>query len=382
MSKSYILFSKENCNFMRPCIAENYGTIRYELPFINALAVEVPDDKAENLRKHRLVSAIALDGRVSKLPLSEEGAASSEKVELGKEEVYAAFERAEPEKKAPESGLPFRASFFETQGFGTTIAILDTGVAPHYDLVKPQNRIVAFKDFINNKLLPYDDDGHGTHVAGIAAGNGYINGRLSGTAPMANIAAIKCLDENGGGAVSDILAGMQWVAENKDKYNIRVVNLSLGINVYEEDFFDPLVIATAALTRLGIVVVTAAGNSGPGKCTITSPGTSPYSVTVGSFKGGKAADFSSRGPTLSGLHKPDLLAPGVDIMSLDSETGKGYVVHSGTSMSAPFVSGICACILSENPKLMPHQVKSILFRMLTPLSGLSRDVQGRGALIF
>ncbi|MBQ3123397.1 MAG: S8 family serine peptidase, partial [Firmicutes bacterium] len=193
---------------MRPCIAENYGTIRYELPFINALAVEVPDDKAENLRKHRLVSAIALDGRVSKLPLLEEGDTSSEKVELGKEEVYATFERAEPEIKAPESRMPFRASFFETQGFGTTIAVLDTGVAPHYDLVKPQNRIVAFKDFINNKLLPYDDDGHGTHVAGIAAGNGYINGRLSGTAPMANIAAIKCLDENGGGAVSDILAGM------------------------------------------------------------------------------------------------------------------------------------------------------------------------------
>ncbi|MBQ3123606.1 MAG: S8 family peptidase, partial [Firmicutes bacterium] len=334
------------------------------------------------LRKHRLVSAIALDGRVSKLPLLEEGDTSSGRTEQEKKEVSTSFKIAEQGQKASETRPHFRGSFFETQGFGTTIAVLDTGVSPHYDLVKPQNRIVAFKDFINNKLLPYDDDGHGTHVAGIAAGNGYINGRLSGTAPMANIAAIKCLDENGGGAVSDILAGMQWVAENKNKYNIRVINLSLGINVYEEDFFDPLVIATAALTRLGIVVVTAAGNSGPGKCTITSPGTSPYAVTVGSCKGRKAAEFSSRGPTLSGLHKPDLLAPGVDIVSLDSETCKNYSVHSGTSMSAPFVSGICACILSENPKLMPHQVKNILFRMLTPLSGLSRDVQGRGALIF
>lgn len=160
---------------------------------------------------------------------------------------------------------------------------------------------------------------------------------------MAQIAAIKALDETGSGTTSDILAAMQWIAENKDKYNIKVVNLSLGISADARNPIDPLVIGAAALVARGVTVVTAAGNSGPEPCTVTSPGTSPFVITVGSCdERGRITEFSGRGPTFSGLHKPDLVAPGVDIVSLDAATCKGYIAQSGTSMSSPYAAGIVA----------------------------------------
>lgn len=419
---------------MRPCVAENYGFIRYELPFINALAVEVPDEKAENLKRHHLVAMVAKDGKVSKLPCGAEdlhfgisgsddlqaGISGSDGLQLGDPGTRNSGTRRATRKSAARSS-ELALAISETRGFGTTIAIIDTGVAPHYDLVKPHNRIVAFKDFINHRTEPYDDDGHGTHVAGIAAGNAYIMGgehgrprsasfrrrisqrrtgavpfdsvdseradgalrfgRFAGSAPMANIAALKALDEHGSGATSDILAAMQWVVDNKERYNIRVVNLSLGINVYDEREIDPLAIAVTALTALGIVVVTAAGNSGPGRCTITSPGTAPAAITVGACHNGEIARFSSRGPTLHGAQKPDLVAPGVGIVSLDAATGKAYIAESGTSMACPRVSGVVACILAGDPTLSPPQVRSILYKMLIPLPGAPRAAQGRGALL-
>lgn len=256
MTTPYIIFSRKNCTAIRSCILQNYGYIRYEFPFINALAVEVPDEKIPNIRAHKRVAMIARDGSVSKLPLApghtesvdiksirqiicgpKESADTSENLKAKNQNKKTAFMLSKPKAQS----LPFT----ENQGFGTTIAIIDTGVAPHYDLIKPYNRIIAFKDFVNDRTEPYDDDGHGTHVAGIAAGNGYAVGNryfLCGTAPMAQIAAIKALDETGSGTTSDILAAMQWIAENKDKYNIKVVNLSLGISADAENPIDPLVI--------------------------------------------------------------------------------------------------------------------------------------------
>lgn len=376
MTTPYIIFSKKHCSFMRPCVAENYGFIRYELPFINALAVEVPAEKAENLKRHHLVAMMANDSKVSKLPL------------ISSDFNPPSFERtSETQRDMSKSSLALRVA--ETRGFGITIAVIDTGTAPHYDLVKPHNRIVVFKDFLNHRTKPYDDDGHGTHVAGIAAGNAYASGggfdarfgHFAGTAPMANIAALKVLDENGNGAASDILAAMQWVADNKERYNIRIVNLSLGVHNYSEHGIDPLTIAVTALTALGIVVITAAGNSGPDCCTIASPGIAPAAITVGACHNGEVAMFSSRGPTLQGIQKPDLVAPGVGIVSLDAATGKTYIAESGTSMACPYVSGMAACILSADPSLSPQQVKRVLYKMLRPLPGMPRNAQGRGALV-
>lgn len=393
MTTPYIIFSRKNCTAIRSCILENYGYIRYEFPFINALAVEVPDEKIANIKTHKRVAMIARDGSVSKLPLAPGHAASvdiksiigrAREPQAGKTETESRITKGLVSRKQRRTPMSQSLSFTENQGFGTTIAIIDTGIAPHYDLVKPYNRIIAFKDLINDRTEPYDDDGHGTHVAGIAAGNGYAVGSryfLCGTAPMAQIAAIKALDETGSGTTSDILAAMQWIAENKDKYNIKVVNLSLGIGADSQNPIDPLVIGAAALVARGVTVVTAAGNSGPDPCTVTSPGTSPLVITVGSCDDrGRIAEFSGRGPTFTGLHKPDLVAPGVDIVSLDAKTCKGYLAQSGTSMSSPYVAGVAACMYSENPNLTPRQVKALLNKMLIPISGMPRDIQGRGAL--
>lgn len=364
-----IIYSKTTINEIRDCIIENYGQIKYELPFINAISVEIPKEKLARLSAYRMIGSISEDAIVSKAPIDTD--MRTVRVKCGNyeddmERIFGSVER----------------------GKGVGVAVIDTGVSPHYDLVKPHNRIVAFKDLLGNREIPYDDDGHGTHVAGIIAGNGYTSCKYTGTAPCADIIAIKALDESGNGTESDILAALQWIINNGRRYNIRVINLSLGIKVEPPYDEDPLIKGANAAVRHGYSVVTAAGNNGPGKCTINSPGTSPYVITVGAADLSRCevdgeirvAPFSSRGPTLDGETKPDLIAPGVDICSLDGKNPKGYAVQSGTSMAAPVVSGVAACLYAMRPELTPAQVKQILVREAIPLKKEDRYAQGRGLL--
>jgi serine protease AprX len=364
-----IIYSKRTINEIRDCILENYGQIKYELPFINAVSVEIPKEKLDRLSTYQMIGSISEDAIVSKTPFYARSRPIRKKCgncDYDSERLYGSPER----------------------GKGVGVAVIDTGVSPHYDLVKPFNRIVAFKDLLANRERPYDDDGHGTHVAGIIAGNGYTSSKYTGTAPCADIIAIKALDESGNGTESDILAALQWVINNGRRYNIRVINLSLGIKVEPTDDDDPLIKGANAAVRCGYSVVTAAGNNGPGKCTINSPGTSPLVITVGAAdltrvsESGeiKVAGFSSRGPTLSGDSKPDLIAPGVDIYSCDGKNPKGYTVQSGTSMAAPVVSGVAACLYAMRPGLTPAQVKQILVKDALPLKKEDRFAQGRGLL--
>ncbi|MDD2217265.1 MAG: S8 family peptidase [Eubacteriales bacterium] len=354
MTIPYIVFSKRSCGELRSCIVENYGLIRHEYPFINAMCIEVPEEKVARIKKHRLVSMVLRDGVVKKMSTSDS--------------AYAAH-------------LPIAIPFSATGGYGVTIAIIDTGISPHYDFLKPHCRLFAFKDVISNEVLPYDDDGHGTHVAGIAAGNGHsCNGHIKGTAPLANIVAVKALDETGSGTSSDILAAMQWISDNKERYNIRVLNLSFGVPSEEEDAPDPLVVGTTALVRQGITVIAAAGNSGPKSRTISSPGINPLIVTVGAYGPNGIADFSSRGPVNYSVRKPDLLAPGVNIASMNALNPKAYAMQTGTSMSCPYVSGLAACIISEYPRLSPKGVKRLLRNLAVPMRGISIDIQGAGFL--
>lgn len=364
-----IIYSKHTIKEIRDCILENYGQIKYELPFINAVSVEIPKEKLRMLASHNMVSSISEDAIVSKTPIYPSA-----------KKIHTANEDRETEGQS---------EFYTTErGRGVGVAVIDTGVSPHYDLVKPENRIKAFVDLIHNREQPYDDDGHGTHVAGIIAGNGYTSNKYIGTAPCANLIIIKALDQSGNGTESDILAALQWVVNNRHLYNIKVINLSLGIKVEPPFDDDPLVRGANAAVIRGLTVVTAAGNNGPGKCTINSPGISPYVITVGaadlthadSTDGITVAHFSSRGPTLEGEIKPDLIAPGVDITSLDAKNPKGYASQSGTSMAAPVVSGAAACLYALRPQLTPYQIKRLLIQDALPLKKENRYAQGRGLL--
>jgi serine protease AprX len=209
-------------------------------------------------------------------------------------------------------------------GKDVTIAVLDTGIYPHPDLTFPNNRIIAFKDFVNGRNIPYDDNGHGTHVAGDAAGNGAVSqGLYRGPAPEANIVGIKVLDRDGNGRTSTILKGIIWAIENRERYGIKVLNISLGNTPVSKGKADPVAQAVEKAVASGIVVVVAAGNEGPGAGTISSPGDNPKVITVGAvddnntpsdIRDDKIPEYSSRGPTTSGTRKPDLLAPGEGIV--------------------------------------------------------------------
>ncbi|MFI3230138.1 MAG: S8 family peptidase [bacterium] len=281
------------------------------------------------------------------------------------------------------------------------IAFLDTGISNSNDFTKPINRIIAFKDFINNKKFPYDDNGHGTHVAGIACGSGInSNGVYKGIAINSNIIGVKVLNSEGQGNASDVLAGIQWVLDNKKKYNIKIMNLSIGTNNTSTN--DPLVKAVEKAWDLGLIVNIAAGNNGPDKSSISSPAISKKIITVGSSDddkktnvlGNNLVNFSGRGPTLECVIKPDIVAPGVDIISCSnninnfnnfsilnilSVSRNNYIALSGTSMSTPIVSGAVALLLEKYPTLEPNDVKLMLKKSCKNLS-LPRNQQGWGLL--
>ncbi len=274
------------------------------------------------------------------------------------------------------------------EGKGVGVAVLDTGVAAHNDLIKPQNRIVAFKDLVNGRKEPYDDNGHGSHVAGIIAGNGYSSdGKYKGVAPNANIVGIKCLDKNGGGSSSDIISGLSYVMEIRDQFNIKIINLSLGTPANINPEKDPIVRAVEKCVDEGLIVVTAAGNSGPGPRTILSPGVSRRVITVGAVDDKRTidtsddiiADFSSRGPTLEGIQKPDLVAPGVNINSLSHIDLSNYSSLSGTSMATPLVSGSLALLYNKYGDLSPSQYKEKLTDACISLKD-TKESQGAGLL--
>jgi len=226
-------------------------------------------------------------------------------------------------------------------GAGVGVAVIDSGIASWHDDLTSRTpatypygnqRVAAFVDFVNGQTTPYDDDGHGTHVAGIIAGNGYdSNGRNAGVAPDASLVVLKALDGNGAGTISNVIEALDWVLANRAQYNIRVVNLSVGAAIRESYWTDPLTLAAKRLVDAGVVVVAAAGNlgnnaaGGPQYGGIGAPANAPWVLTVGASSTmgttGRSDDtmasFSSRGPTyVDWAAKPDLVAPGIGTVSL------------------------------------------------------------------
>lgn len=272
-------------------------------------------------------------------------------------------------------------------GSGVGVAVIDSGIAPHAAL---KNKIVANISFVTGDPSVIDTYGHGTHVAGIIAGvaTGTFAGYTSGIAPGAQLINVRVLGGDGTGYTSDVIAGINWTITNKARYNIRIINLSLGHPVTESSTTDPLCLAVQRAVQAGIVVVVAAGNEGraPNQARelggITSPGNSPYAITVGALNtygtpsrgDDTVADYSSRGPTeYDFAMKPDVVAPGSAIVSLEAQNtylvskypflhrgGSGsnaYMQLSGTSMAAPMVSGAAALLLQGVPSLSPAQLK-------------------------
>lgn len=206
-------------------------------------------------------------------------------------------------------------------GKGVTIAIVDTGIYPHPDLA---GRIIAFKDFIKKRTKAYDDNGHGTHCAGDAAGNGLAsNGKYAGAAPEANLIGVKVLNKMGAGSIETMMEGVEWCIQYNERnpaQKIDIISMSLGIpsKNYTNENADPMVKMVEEAWESGITVCVAAGNEGPDYGTISSPGVSEQVITVGALDDQDTAEtrsdddvavFSSRGPTIYGKTKPDILAP-------------------------------------------------------------------------
>lgn len=262
-------------------------------------------------------------------------------------------------------------------GKNVTIAVMDTGIAPHPDFGK---RILTFQDFYKGRTGLYDDNGHGTHVAGIIAGEGTMsrdaNGILlyGGVAPRANLVVLKVLDEKGNGNTAKVLQGIDWLIRMKNVYNIRLLNISVGMlpSAGEREQKE-LLEAVDDVWKRGIMVVAAAGNNGPKDNTVTIPGISRKILTVGSCDDGKTDGtakglkngYSSMGPTECCIVKPEILAPGTSITSC-SKDGKTYQVKSGTSMAAPVVTGALALAFEKYPHFKPAEMKLRLYERAYP----------------
>lgn len=272
------------------------------------------------------------------------------------------------------------------QGQNVTVAVVDSGISPHPDFSgeNGESRILAHVDFLSQGNQPDDFYGHGTHVAGSIGGNGSSSdGQYPGVAPKVNLVDVKVMDDQGIGTTSDVVAGLQWIYENKDIYNIRVVNLSLNSTVEESYNNSALDAALEVLWFNGIVVIVSAGNNGTyASGVVYPPANDPFVITVGAADDMGTRDtsddflasFSAFGNTADGFSKPDIIVPGRNIISplasddcnliiahpanaVSGENGTFYFRMSGTSMASGVAAGAVALLLQEDPTLNPDQVK-------------------------
>ena len=263
-------------------------------------------------------------------------------------------------------------------GEGVTVAVIDTGIDSLHvglDDLDDDNsthdpKVIAFYDPVNNpdktngtEIQAYDDQGHGTHCAGTVAGTGAPTYEHPGMAPQANLVGVKVLDAGGSGSFAVVMAGMQWTVENRYKFNIRAASMSLGGPgpiEWTSDEEDSVNRYANEMVRAGISMLIAAGNSAaPG--TIGTPGGAEDVITVGALNKNTAiAEYSSEGPTEEGRVKPNVAFVGSDVMSVQHNSGDGYVAFSGTSMATPGVAGTVALMLQANPDLSPFDVRNIL----------------------
>lgn len=273
-----------------------------------------------------------------------------------------------------------------------TVAVLDTGIAKHPDLVE---RTLAFRDFVNHRKEAYDDNGHGTHVCGIICGSGLASaGKYQGLAPSAKLVVGKVLDDKGEGKSENMMEALKWVLSIQRKYNIRVLNISVGIG--ELGFSDKLETINAIIKEAwerGIIVVCAAGNKGPENGSISAVASWDKIITVGCHDGNyyrwnptRCESYSGRGIEGSNIRKPDIVAPGTNIFScnfmyknVNGIIKNAYISKSGTSMATPIVSGAVALVLQKYPEISCEELKQRLTLTATDL-GEPWNKQGWGMI--
>jgi serine protease AprX len=270
-------------------------------------------------------------------------------------------------------------------GDDVTVAVVDSGINPGPDF---RNRLLRAHNF-SGEGSTIDRNGHGTWVAGIIAGSD-PNGRYVGIAPEADLLNVKVAGRDGSAHAGDVIEALQWLVDHKDRYDIRVVNISLNSAIPDSYLRDPLSAAVEQAWFHGIVVVVSAGNLGAASFAADhAPANDPYVITAGAFDDqGTAdraddtlADWSSRGVTLDGYAKPEVTAPGVDIVSTsggrntylayelpETIVDRTYMRLTGTSASAAVVSGAVALMLDEDPTLTPDEVK---FRVMATAAAMA-----------
>jgi serine protease AprX len=343
------------------------GRSIHELTIVGGFSTRLPASALDDLAESEAVARIWGDAAVT-----------VNSVDMGKFDTWPANTIWQKTIRLPQVPSTYT-------GAGVSVAVLDTGVSPVADL---GNRVLARVDF-TPEHDGYDRFGHGTHMAGIVAGNGAASaGGWVGTAPGANIVSVKVAGADGSTDVSVVLAGLEWIVEHRAQYNIRVLNLSFGTDSTQPYQVDPLDYAVERAWFAGIFVVVSAGNRGPGPGTLNKPGDDPFVLTVGAAdlrntipaSDDVIAEFSSSGPATG--TKPEISAPGVTIVSSraigsavdvahpSARVGDAYFKGTGTSQAAAVVSGIAARMFQANPSLTPNVAKAILMGTAGKANGL------------
>jgi serine protease AprX len=334
------------------------GHVTLELPIVDGFAASVPRAAVPALLADASVAGVSADARLRMASTSS-----------------TTYDALDPD-------LAWRKAIRLNQivgitGHGVAVALLDTGVSQVEDL---GDRVVARVDFTPG-AAGFDTYGHGTHLAGIIGGNGAASdGKWRGVAPGAQIVSVKVAAADGSTDVSVVIAALQWIVTHRDEYGIRVLNIAFGTDGDQPYALDPLDAAVERAWAAGITVVVSAGNRGSQTHTINKPGDDPYVITVGAAdlngtserNDDVVAPFSSRGPTQDGFSKPDVVAPGLSIVSTrsvgstidkqhpDAVVDADYFKGTGTSQATAVVSGLVALMYEANPSLKPNAVKGIL----------------------
>jgi serine protease AprX len=364
----------------RAIVRAHGGKVTDKLPAVKGFAVKLPAKQAKALRSAEAVRNVTLNTRVQATGLLSNGpSGTSFPATVGAPQAWAA-------------GIT---------GKGVGVAVIDSGISGDLPDFKAADGSSRVTNVIANPfaLTPGDPVGHGTHVAGIVAGNA---GQYRGIAPEAEIIAVKTADELGNSTVLDVINALQFVVDRKDELNIKVVNLSMSSDTPGAYASDPLNTAVEFAWHAGLVVVAAAGNRGHAADAVQyAPGNDPYVISVGATDeddtpdpaDDRLAPFSSRGVTQDGFEKPEVVAPGAKITAPlaplsafflfappSSRVGTGYLRIGGTSMAAPVVAGAAALLLQARPELNPDQVKALLTQNVNPTADGRAEISVPAAL--